>query len=313
LLRLWWLLIIAALVAGASTYFTVSRRAESYQAKTTLMIGQSIENPNPTSSDFYLAGQLASVYANIASRKPVRDATMAALQLDFLPMYTARGVPQTQFIEVIVTDTNPLRAQAVANELANQLIVRSPTGELSVDQSRRDFINQQIDGLQSQIISTQNEIVRLQAILGDLNSASEIRNTEDEISTLQEKLSALQGTYTGLLSNSQQGATNTLIVVEPADVPTKPIGTSKKLIVLLAAGIGLLLAAGAAYLLDYLDDTLKTPDEIKRVLGLPVIGYIAETKGTDDGKNGLYVSKEPRSPGRNIVSRQLQLMSEDQP
>jgi capsular exopolysaccharide synthesis family protein len=66
--------------------------------------------------------------------------------------------------------------------------------------------------------------------------------------------------------------------------------------VLLSAAIGFALAAGAAYLLEYLDDTLKTPEEITRVLGVPVIGFIAETGLGRDEQDGVYVSKHPRSP-----------------
>jgi tyrosine-protein kinase len=316
LLRYWWLLVAATVVAGVSTYITVSRQAVNYQARTTLMIGQLIENPNPSSGEFYLAEQLATAYAAIARRKPVQDATKTALGLDSLPQYITRAVPQTQFIEILVTDINPLRAQMVANELANQLIQRSPSGELAVDQEHQAFINQQIDDLQSQITNTREEIARLQVKLGDLNSASEIQNTQGEIAAQQQKLITLQSTYASLLANTQQGATNTLLVVEPAELPTTPIGPDKKLVTLIAAGIGFFLAAGAAYLLDYLDDTLKTPEDVKRVLGFPVIGFFPETKETDEGKNGLYVLHYPSSPTAEAyrsLRANLQLMSDEQP
>lgn len=315
LLRLWWLLAAATLVAGFSTYLTVRTQPATYQAKTTLMIGRIIDDPNPSSGEFILAEQLASAYADAANRKPVYDATKAALGLDFLPQYLARSIPQSQIIEITVTDVNPLRAQVVANELGNQLILRSPSGELSVDQARRDFINQQIDDLQSQIVNTQNEIAKLQEELGSLNSASDIQETQNQITAQQQKLSTLQGTYANLLLNTQQGATNTLFVVEPAEVPTVPIGPNKNLTVLIAAGIGFILAAGAAYLLDYLDDTLKTPEEVKRILGLPVIGFIAETRDNEDGKYGVYVSKNPRSPvaeAYRSLRANLQFMGEEQ-
>lgn len=311
LLRLWWLLAAATLVAGISTFLTLRTQPATYQAKTTLMIGRLIDDPNPSSGEFFLAEQLASAYADVANRRPVYDATKAALGLDALPEYLARSVPQSQIIEILVTDVNPLRAQLVANELANQLILRSPSGELSVDQVRRDFINKQIDDLQSQIVNTQDEIAKLQERLGDLNSASEIQDTQNEITVQQQKLTTLQATYGNLLLNTQQGATNSLIVVEPAELPITPIGPNKILTILIAAGIGFVLAAGAAFLLDYLDDTLKTPEDVKRVLGLPVIGFIAETK---EEPNGLYVSKNPRSPvaeAYRSLRANLQFMSEE--
>ncbi len=184
----------------------------------------------------------------------------------------------------------------MANELANQLILRSPTGEGSQDQIRRDFIFGQLDDLQIQILDTQNDIVELQEQLGVINSASELQNTRNQITALQQKLTTLQATYGTLLSNTQQGATNTLTIVESAGLPTNPIGSNKTVIIALAAGIGFVLAAGAAYLLNYMDDTFKTPEEITELLGLPVIGIIGETEESEDDRNGLYVSRYPRSP-----------------
>jgi capsular polysaccharide biosynthesis protein len=43
----------------------------------------------------------------------------------------------------------------------------------------------------------------------------------------------------------------------------------------LAAGIlGLVIGAVLAFLLEYLDDTLKTPDDVERFVSLPLIGSI---------------------------------------
>ena len=296
LLRWWWLLALASLVAVVSTFLSIRGQPALYEARTTLMIGRAIDDPNPNQGEFTLAQQLAESYADVANREPIQEATKAALDLDRLPTYLARAVPLSQFIEIYVTDTNPLRAQVVANELANQLVLRSPTGEGSEDQIRRDFIFSQLDDLQIQILDTQDEIVTFQEKLGTINSASELQETRNQISALQQKLTTLQTTYASLLSNTQQGATNTLTVVESAGLPTNPVGSNKTVIIVLAAGIGFILAAGAAYLLEYLDDTLKTPEEITQTLDLPVIGFIGETENSEGSKNGLYVSHYPRSP-----------------
>ena len=56
-----------------------------------------------------------------------------------------------------------------------------------------------------------------------------------------------------------------------------------------------LLAVGITFLVEYLDDTLKTPDEIERILGVPVLGFVAEMQyKSKDGE--VYVSRQPRSP-----------------
>jgi succinoglycan biosynthesis transport protein ExoP len=294
--RWWWLLLASTLLAAVSSFMATRQQPPIYQAHTTLMIGRAIEDPNPSQGEFGLAQQLASTYAQIANREPVREATRKALDLNRLPDYLARALPQTQMIEIAVTDVNPLRAQVVANELANQLILRSPTGSNTEDQERQQFVDEQLNTLQSQIVETQDEIAKLQEQLGTLNSARQLQDTQNQINALQTKLTTLQGNYAALLSNTGQGASNTLSVVEEAELPTRPIGPNKSISILLSAAIGFSLAAGAAYLLEYLDDTVKTPEEITKLLDVPVIGLIGETGDSTDGEHSIYVSKHPRSP-----------------
>jgi capsular exopolysaccharide synthesis family protein len=64
----------------------------------------------------------------------------------------------------------------------------------------------------------------------------------------------------------------------------------------LAAVIGLLLAGGIAFLIDYLDDTVRTPDEVERIFNLPIIGYIGDIKVTPGEVVDGHVMKHPRSP-----------------
>ena len=57
-----------------------------------------------------------------------------------------------------------------------------------------------------------------------------------------------------------------------------------------------MLAAGIAFLVEYLDDTLKTMEDIERVLQLPVVGYIAQIQYDSKNEESLYVTRQPRSP-----------------
>ncbi|MCJ7536061.1 MAG: hypothetical protein MUO57_11060, partial [Anaerolineales bacterium] len=110
--RWWWLLFAATLIAAASSYLATLRQPPIYQTLSTLMIGQVITDPNPTGAEFTLSRQLAENYAEIANREPVKIATKEALGLSWLPDYRATALPNGQFIEVVVTDTLPERAQA---------------------------------------------------------------------------------------------------------------------------------------------------------------------------------------------------------
>lgn len=291
----WWLLVVSAVLAAGSSYYVVSQQAPIYQATTTLMIGRAFEDPNISGSELYLSGQLARTYADIAGRQPVRTQTKAVLGLDSLPDYVARSPANSQMLEIVVRDTNPERAQAVANELANQLILQSPTAPRPEEQEREQFITEQLARLQTSIEQTEEEIVQKQGELEQAFSAREIADLEGEIAALQNKLGTLQGNYANLLDNTQSGAVNTLSVIEPAGLPTQPVGPAKLQTVLVASIIALALAAGTAYLLEYLDDTIKSTEEVKRVTRLPSLPSVPEIAG-DEKPRTLLALEQPRSP-----------------
>lgn len=292
--RWWWLLLAATLIAVVSSYLATLRQPLIYQAKTTLMTGRVISDPNPSTGEFVSSQQLAGSYAEIANRDLLRRATMDALGLERLPPYTAQALPNGQFIEIVVNDTIPERAQAVASELANQLINLGPTSIAGDDQNRQQFVDQQLNTLEVQIEETQTRIDELQEELGNLVSASQIVDAQNQLNIQQNKLTTMQSIYADLLASSQAGALNTLSIIDPATVPQRPIGPQKGLIIILAGLIGFGLASGAAFLLEYLDDTISTPEDIDRFIDQPVIGVIADLE--DENDDGVYVSKHPRSP-----------------
>ena len=270
----WWLIVASTLVATVSSYLATRQQPPIYQSRTTIMVGRAIENPNPSGNDLWLTQQLANTYADIAKRSPIKEAVMAALGLSWLPEYNVRVVPNTQLLEITVVDTSPVRAQAVAAEFANQLMRQAPTGSDSQAQQRQAFIAAQLNDLEAKIKETQAEIEKKQNELTNMFSARQIADTQTQITGLQSKLNTLQANYAALLANTQKGALNTISVIEPAALPTEPIGPNKPATILLAAAIGLVLAAGAAYLLEYLDDTLKNPDDVQKALGLTTLGAV---------------------------------------
>jgi non-specific protein-tyrosine kinase len=291
----WWRLIlaatfIAALVSGITSY----QQPPIYSSKATLIIGSYIQDPNPDFYQFYSGQQLATTYADIAQRKIVRDGVKAALGLEWLPSYRAEPIPNTQFLEIVVIDTLPARAQAVANALAEQIILQSPTNR-AADQKRQEFINERLDVLETKIQETQAEIDDRQEELSNLNSARQIADMQNQIASLQAKMDTLQYNYTNLLASTQQGAINSLSLVEPASLPEEPIGPNRLLTVLTASSIAFILAVGAAYLLTYLDNSIKSPEEIKRLSNLPTLGAIPLIPG-DNNPDKLVVTREPRSP-----------------
>ena len=292
-LKWWWLILIAAAIAGGATFVATLGQPPVYQARTTLLIGHSINSPNPSSSQFYLEQELAKIYADMGVREPVRRATMEALGMDWLPAYSVRALPNTQLLEITVNDTDPVRAQIVAAELANQLVSRTPTSARPEDQERQAFIDEQLSILQEDIQTTQDELQQLKVQLGDLRGAQEIASTERQIAALENKLTTLQENFASLISKTQQGASNTLTIIEPAEVPSRPIGPNQLFSIVLAAALGASLAVGGAYLIEFLDETVKSSEEVTRLLEWPAL---AEMIKMPDGANpATYVQDQPFS------------------
>ena len=60
----------------------------------------------------------------------------------------------------------------------------------------------------------------------------------------------------------------------------------------LAGVVGVMLAVGAIFLMEALDDTIRGPDEVERYLQLPVLGVIREIENPEE----LVTASQPRSP-----------------
>lgn len=290
LIKWWWLLLIAVLISSVSAFFVTRDQPPIYEARVTLVIGRAVYEPNPSSTDMWMGQQLASYYADLAHREVVRNATLQALGIEWLPEYRVSPLQNSQLLEIVVVDMIPLRAMVVANELANQLIQQTPANQ----QQEEGFVGDQLAKLEASIQETEDEIAQKEEELRSLNSARQIEEAETEIAALQDKLSRMQATYATLLSNTSEGAANTLSIIEPASLPQYPVGPNKRLTILLSAAVGLVMAAGAAYLLEYIDDTVKTPEEITRLVKLPVISLIPRV--SNPPKDSSYVGKYPRSP-----------------
>ncbi|KYH34273.1 capsular polysaccharide type 8 biosynthesis protein cap8A [Clostridium tepidiprofundi DSM 19306] len=63
-------------------------------------------------------------------------------------------------------------------------------------------------------------------------------------------------------------------IMDTAKVPSKPIKPNKKLNIAIAFVLGLILSIGIVFLLEYMDNTIKTEEDVEKLLKVPVIGNI---------------------------------------
>jgi len=75
-------------------------------------------------------------------------------------------------------------------------------------------------------------------------------------------------------SLTEEMKTGNIRVIDRAEVPSYPVKPRKKRNILLAMVVGLFLGIGLAFLLEYLDNTIKLPEEVTDFLRVPYLGPI---------------------------------------
>lgn len=71
--------------------------------------------------------------------------------------------------------------------------------------------------------------------------------------------------------------TGSIQVMDGAKIPQKPIKPNRALNILAAFAMGLMASVGLSFVLEYMDSTVKTEDDINKYLGIPVIGIVPKT------------------------------------
>ncbi|MBN2145973.1 MAG: polysaccharide biosynthesis tyrosine autokinase [Anaerolineales bacterium] len=315
-----WLIALSVIIAATSSYFASKATTPLYSTKTTLMIGRVTEVTDPTSLDLWTSQQLAYTYTQLARREPVLQGALDSLGLEMswqalAGQVSANIVNQTMLMEISVVDSNPYRAKVLADAIARQLIEQSPSAANARDPEEEAFIQAQLADLKTKIEDAQEESANLQQELDAANSARQIQDLQNQISVLETKISNWQYSYSQLLLSVQGSAINALSIVEEASLPTWPISPNVRMNVLLASAIGLALAVGGAFLIEYLDDTIKGADDVKRTTNLPLLGAIARIEGPSYPDKLISV-KHPLSPiveAYRVLRTNLQFSSVDKP
>lgn len=133
-----------------------------------------------------------------------------------------------------------------------------------------------------------------------LGSASAMSGSESNANGgMQSTLALYEQIRSNLLASYEDvrlarlNSTSNIVQIEPAIPNSSPIRPQTSRNVGLGAAVGLLIVAALVFLLEYLDDTVKTAEQITEKFNIPVIGYISTLS---EKKNTPYVSSNPRSP-----------------
>lgn len=178
------------------------------------------------------------------------------------------------------------------------VVVPTPTVEQQLDLVKKQ---DRMSELKSLLAKYQEIYVNLSYNASN-NTDNPNRNTEQ----IQAALDQYQQIYSNLLANletirlARMRSTTNVVQIEAALPARSPVRPQPMVNMALGGILGLLAAGVFAFISEYLDDTLRTPEEVSEILQLPVLGYIGDMdaprlKDTSN-KQLPYVLAQPRSP-----------------
>jgi succinoglycan biosynthesis transport protein ExoP len=362
LIRWFWLLILCTLLGIGSGYAFSRIGKPTYQATTKILISKDLSDQN---SQFAAMNtqQVIDAYVQLLSSASVVNEVSRRLntEIDITNIAQIQQVRSTPVIEIVIEESDPQKAAAIANMLVEVLIDQNTqaSGYVSTEASLKDRISQvedQISTLQTQfnqisdeklqsqlkqvndqITTLQDQISKLSTEIGPLaalrsptaDQSSQFAEKQAQLAELQSllaqyqqirinleyfgksvsnssspgddlRLQLLQSTldhyqtiYLNLLENLQTVQlahfrnTPTIEQIEKATPPADPVRPRPLIYSMLAGIVGLVLAIGLVFIIEYMDDTLKTPQDVQQVLDVPILGYIASMQPMSITTKGL--------------------------
>ncbi|MED4230143.1 YveK family protein [Priestia megaterium] len=187
---------------------------------------------------------------------------------------------EQQFYSTQEVQTNIQLINTYNDIIKSPAILEKVKKELKLDISAQELSNQ------IQVVTSENSQVA-QIVVQDTSAkrAAQIANTT---------ASVFQKQVPKLMNVDNVKVLSKATVGESAS-PVKP---QPLLNIAIAIVVGLMVGIGLSFLLEYLDNTLKTEQDIENILGLPVIGVVTNIKDVPKPSNVSRPDVAARVPQR---------------
>lgn len=191
----------------------------------------------------------------------------AGLLKDFAP--TSRRI---QALDEQITLAQNQQGLAVAEIMSGRQISVNPVHQSLFTQlvdaeGQTLAASARVKGLQRAIARQQKDLLRLPEHQYRLaNLQRDVQVTEKTYLAVQDRYQQLRIAEESTLANAQ--------VIEPALKPEYPVSPKTKLNLVLAVLVGLMLGVGLAALQEALDDSITTPEDVEKEIGLPLLGVV---------------------------------------
>lgn len=297
-----WLVVLGTLLGAGIAYVSSRLTTPVYSASTTLLVNEAPSSGKTADYTSILTSErLARTYSEMMIKQPVVKAALEDLDLTTSPetlpaQININLVRDTQLMVLRVESEDPQLAMNLANAIPTAFSRLNATVQTERYADSKANLTKEIDTLKEQIAGKQTDINAIGTPPEPAKEA-ELARLQTELTQLRQSLAYLLQSFESIRLAEAQ-STNNIVVVEPATQPISPVRPRTLQNTLLGAVIGLMLSIGLVFLIEYLDDRIRSPEQIDKVLKLPVVGLIAKTgngyQGTD--KHRLIAVREPRSP-----------------
>lgn len=195
---------------------------------------------------------LASALISIFVMKPVYQA-VATLIISKTP---ANGSSQVQYDDLMMYD----KLVKTYAELAKSNLIANET----ISKSGYDMTASQLRNSLTVTPKTDTQIMEIAVTDRNPQKALTLTNTLAEV--FQEKVKTMMNTEDGVK------------ILDEAQLPGSPVKPKKLLNVVIAGFIGFMISIGVVFLMEYLDNTIKTENDVEKYLGLTVLASIPFVK-----------------------------------
>lgn len=170
------------------------------------------------------------------------------------------------------TDKYPAVREAEARlEQTRQLLQRENSNQMASLKAQLDALRARDQVLSDMIRQLEGEVAGVPQRQLTLEMLTREKKVEEgNYVFLAQKLQEARLAETSVGSQVQ--------VVSAALAPARPVKPNKAMNTLFGSIMGLCLGIGIAFGVEYLDDTIRTRDDIERTLGMPVLGVVPSVK-----------------------------------
>ena len=222
---------------------------------------------------------------------------LEGIQANRAALDTFPAIMSNSFIQQLKSQLADLQRQQA--QLADRLGEKHPEmiKIASAIQSTEDKLQAEIykvvQAVKNEFLSAQSQERTLSAALdAQKNDALALNRTGIEYGVLAREAESNKQIYQSLLQRTKEtsisGAlkTSNIRIVDTAEVPRSPIYPKKRNNLLLGLLGGALGAIALGLFMEYLDHSVKSPDEIKNYLGIPFLGLVPSVRMTELSQGG---------------------------